>query len=443
MRSSPLIALSVLLVACGGSPDPADKGGEKPGSQRPSTEAGSGGAEPPTTVAKPAGPPLPPEAPELGEHYLVILASKLDPAEVEPALSAARALGEPGARARTLLSSRYKNLMPCYHVAIADAFADKKAAFALSKTLTASGVENYVKNAGAYVGPSPAIDAFCAGFVAEDAGMPSVRIVTVAGGRAWVPASGTLPDGLPPAQRLGEDYDAWLQPVAGDPGGAEEPARWTVLDVKTGKTTSCGRKGYGALTLGTPHFGVMQAEEKPSEPACGDPALHAELDCALEPGLYVATPEGGKAPSALEPAGSGGPELEAAARAELEKVAGFRDFKASDPEGTVTRTVRVTRWKGTAGAFHVVEGLAEDGAGVCGGDEVAFRALYAAEGEGLGRRLGPFVEEHFSTLQGVLDLEGDGAPELFTTAFPDERTAWRSDGAELSRSSIAFCDCAC
>lgn len=434
------LALPVLalLFACGGSQPEGAKAPKEAGAAGAATPA----AEPPLSVAKAAGPTLPPGDPSLADQYLVILASKLDPAEVEPALAAVRALGEPGAKARTLLSSRHKNLMPCYTVAIADAFADKKAAFALSKKLTAAGVDNYVKNAGAYVGPSAAIDAFCAGFTAEETAEASARILVVAGGRTWLPARGDVPEGLPAPAVMNDRYDAWIQPAAADAGEADEPARWSVLDVRTGTVKACGRKGYAALTLGTPHFGMLQTEDKPTEPSCGEPALYAELDCALEEGLYIATPESAKAPSALSPKGEV-PALVAEATAALDKVEGWKSWAPSYPEAQVTRAVRVLRYEGPAGAFHLVEGSQGDDAGVCGGDEVAFRALYAAEGEGLGRRLGPFLEEHFSRLEAVLDIEGDGAPELYTVSFPDDQHAWRLDGAELTSSAIAFCDCAC
>lgn len=438
MKLGLLLSSLLVLGACGSSEKPS----AKPGNGGKGTDEKSVAPEPPLTLTRVEGPTLPPDDPTLSEQYLVILASKLDPAEVEPALAAARAQGELGAKARTLLSSRFKNLMPCYHVGIADAFADKKAAFALSKKLTAAGVDNYVKNAGAYVGASPAIDAFCAGFTSEDVANSVARVLVVAGGKSWLPAEGALPEGLPAATVMDERFGAWIQPAAADAGDAEEPARWNVLDLKTGKVQACGRKGYAVLTLGTPHFGVLQGEEKPTEPACGEPALYAELDCALAEGMYVATPDGAKAPSALTAKGEVA-ALAELARAEVERLPGWRDYVPSSPEAAITRTIRVLKYEGSAGAFHVVEGNIEDGEGVCGGDEVAFRALYAADGEGLGRRLGPYLEEHFSRLEAVIDLEGDGAPELYTVSFPDDQHAWRADGSALTSSTIAFCDCAC
>lgn len=437
MKTWTPLSLVLALTACGSSEAPSNTAGKEAGA-RSATEAEKQ-VEPPLTVQKAAAPALLPDDPTLGGKYLVILASKLDPAETEPALALAKAQGS---AARTLLSSRFKNLMPCYTVAFAEAFADKKAAFALSKKLMAAGVDNYVKNAGDYVGPSPAIDAFCGGMSGQEGAEATARVVVKAGGKSWLPVDGSVPDGLPEPMLLDDDYSSWLQPLAADAGPADEPPKWSVLDVQSGVVKSCSRVRYAALTLGTPHFGTLQGDEKPTAPSCGSPAIYAELDCDLSGPYLVAVPEGGKAPVALSSKGEQA-ALEAEATKALSAVEGWRDYSPTDTEAEVRRTVKVLRYEGPGGAYHVVTGEIEDGAGVCGGDEVAFRALYAAEGEGLGRRLSPFVEEHFSRLEGVLDLESDGAPELYTVAFPNQYGVWRIDGTQLTGTEIAFCDCAC
>lgn len=429
--------LAGLLVACGGATTFSERPG---GAGKPAT---SGAGEPPLVVAASAAPALPPDDPTLGGQYLVILASKIDPAEVQPALDAVRSLGAPGAKARTLLSSRFKSLMPCYTVAIADAFADKKQALTLSKQLSAAKVDNYVKNAGDYVGPSAAVDAFCAGFASGQSASPNAAIVASAGGRGWIAMGGATPSPLGDPVRLDDSYGAWSQSVPRDSYDESGPSSWLLVDPRTGATQSCKRKSVAALTLGTPHFGALQGDEKPTAPVCGEPALYSELDCAVSEGLHVAVPEGGRAPVVYKRGEGSLSALEAAAKADLERVPGWHDFKPIDPSDEVRRAVTVTRFEGPAGVILVVEGSIEDGEGVCGGDEVAWRAVYAAQGDGLGRRLGPYIEEHFSRLEALIDVEADGAPELLTTAFPDETTLWRVDGSELSRSSIAYCDCAC
>lgn len=411
----------VLGVACGGGD----------GSVAP---AASSAPAPARREAAPA-----PEA-TLGEQFLVIVASSRQASEAEAALGRVRAQGEAGPRAGTLASSRFKNLMPCYTVAIADALPDRAAALELSKRLKAAGIDNYVKNAGAWVGPSAAIDAYCAGSEVAATGGPTARRLALAGGRAWVPTEGTIPAGLPKHQRLGDGYDAWLQPLAGAPsagGGA-----WLAFDVERGASRSCAVKGQGVLTLGTPHFGLLQEEPKPSAPACGEPQLMAELDCALAEGTWLALPAG-SSPRALARTAAEVPELKKAALAELERWPAWRGLASAGAETPLQKKVTVSRWKGSRGEVHLVEGVLFDELGPCGGEDTAFRAVFAVDGAGLGRRLGPFIEEPFSTLVSLVDVEDDGAPELVTRAFPDTVSLTGADGTLRLRDAIAYCDCAC
>lgn len=426
------VGLLALLVACGAPEAP------KTPKNTPATAP-----EPPLVAQKAAGPELPPEDPSLGDQYLVILASKTDPAEVTPALEAARAKPELGGRARTLLSSRFKNLMPCYTVAIADASPDKAAAFKLSKALTAAGIDNYVKNAGRYVGPSPAIDAFCQGFVSGRTATSSARLVQVVSGKGWVPLGAQVPGELPDPERMDDTYGAWKQPIAAGALTDAGPDAWRLVAMDTGVSQVCRREAVAALTLGTPHFGVLQGEEKPVEPTCGEPAVYAGLDCALEIGPWLAVPESAPAPLPYKRVQGENNSLLESARAALDRLDAWKTYTAVDPNVPIERTVSVSRFEGPGGAFHVVEGAITEGEGPCGGDEVAFRALYAAEGEGLGRRLGPFQEAHFSTLLGLVDVEGDGAPEVLWTEFPDVSRLGRADGTVVTEHTVAFCDCAC
>lgn len=430
--------LLILLAACsGGGAAPADKADAKPAHERklaPDPKPMPGDPKP--AEAKPAV-NLPPDEPGLGDQYLVILASKLDPAEVTPAVDAVKARAEIASNPRVILSSRFKNLMPCYTVGIADAFADKKTAFALSKQLTAAGIDNYVKNAGAYVGPSPALDAFCAGMSASQTSSASVRPLRTVAGRWWMPTGEDLPNNvrLKAPEAMDDTYAAWIQGL-----GNPDSAAWSALNVATGELKGCKVDQDAILTLGTPHFGLLQGETRPTEPGCGEGAMYEQLDCPSAEGDWLAVAPGTK-PVVYK--GSDAPELVAAATTELDGQPAWRAAAVLEGEAPPVKTVKVTRYEGPAGAFFLVEGNAEAGNSVCGGDEVQLRALYTAEGQGLGRRLGGFQEAHFSRLLGVVDVEGDGAPELYVSAFPEVFTLSRTTGEEVFHHEIAYCDCAC
>ena len=380
---------------------------------------------------------LPPDEPTLGDQYLVILASKLDPEEVKPAIEAVKARAEISSSPRVLLSSRFKNLMPCYTVGIADAFADKKAAFALSKKLTAAGVDNYVKNAGPYVGPSPTLDAFCASASAEPAESEIARPLRVVNGGLWMPTGEELPKNMRLAapKAMDDTYSAWIQAI-GDPS----PSAWRAVNVETGQRQDCNTRQDAILTLGTPHFGTLQGDEKPTEPSCGMAERYAELDCAGEGEGWLAVPAQAN-PVAYK--ASPAPALVAAATADLKALPEWSSAAVLDGEEPPVKTVTVTRYDGAGGTFFLVEGKAEAGSGVCGGDDVQLRALYAAQGEGLGRRLGPFHEARFSSVLGVVDVEGDGAPELYLAAFPGQLHLVRANGDPVFEQEIAYCDCPC
>ena len=449
MRLCPLI----LLAACStgpSTPEAAPKG-EKSAENAPSPDAGAGADKDADGRKRAPGKKilernggtlrpraaLPADAPELGEQYLVILASKLDPEEAKPAIEAVKAHAEIAAKPKLLLSSRYKALMPCYTVAIADAFADKKAAFALSKQLTAAGVDNYVKNAGAYVGVSPTLDSFCEGASASQTASDSARALRTVAGKLWMPTGEEIPPNLRLAapKRMDDTYGAWIQAL-----GNPSPSPWRALNVSSGEGHDCKTDQEGILTLGTPHFGLLQGEDKPTEPSCGTAERYAELDCAATDGAWIAVPTSAK-PAVYKP--SPAPALEAAATSELSGQAAWSAAAVLEGEAAPTRKVTVTRYVGPGGTFFLVEGQAEAGEGVCGGDEVTLRALYASDGQGLGRRLGPFQEAHFSTLLGVVDVEGDGAPELYWSAFPDSLTLARANGDIVFEHEVAYCDCPC
>ena len=122
----------LLSLACSGGPAPE---------KTTNTAENQPEAPKPTVPPAPPAPPAPDPAAALSDHWLVILASKKDAAEATPALDALAAHPDVSAHPGTLSSSRFKNLMPCYTVAYAEATTDKKVALDLSKKLKELGVD--------------------------------------------------------------------------------------------------------------------------------------------------------------------------------------------------------------------------------------------------------------------------------------------------------------
>lgn len=209
----PVLLLAASSLACGGAPAPA------PSSAPPGPDAPPAGALPALVTA-------PAEA-ALADRFLVVLGSKRDAEEAIPALAALASHPEVAATPARLASSRFKNLMPCYTVTIAGALDDKAEALAVSAALKGIGVDNYVKNAGAYVPRSAAIDAYCEASPAAPAG--AARILALVDGRPWLPLP--APDavvanatrGAPHPKALGADFDAWYTPVT-PPRSATSPS---------------------------------------------------------------------------------------------------------------------------------------------------------------------------------------------------------------------------
>jgi len=434
----PVLILALSSLACGGAPTPA------PSSTPP--------AQAPPGAVTPAA-PLPglvsaPGEAAFADRYLVVLGSKRDAGEAIPGLAALASHPEVVATPARLASSRFKNLMPCYTVTIAGGLEDKAAALALSATLKGIGVDNYVKNAGAYVPRSAAIDAYCEASPVAPSG--AARIVTLVDGRPWLPlgAPGAVVEnatrGAGHPQPLGSGFDAWYTAVATTQvGDVSVGGSYRLTDVASGASSVCAVSEIAALTLGTPHFGVLQLG-KLTAPSCGEPDLYAGLTCEGMPqsgGPWLAVPAGATAPVAYRSAPVS-PALEAAGNAAIAGDAGWAAGPESGEEA-VTRTVTVTRWTGGAGDFALVEGTVSWGNGVCGGDEKAWRAIFPVSGDGLGAALGPWTIDSFSELTGVVDVDGDGRPEWTLAKFPSTTAIQGADGQPRGAFEIAYCDCPC
>ena len=432
----PSIALLLGLVACaGGEPTATDK------TPRPETPPPTPSAPRPTKADFSALAAA--TTPALADQWLVIVASNKDPAAPVPALDGLRAHPDLGATPTTLLSSRFKNLMPCYAVTVAGASADKSAALALSKSLTDAGIDNYVKNAGAWVGPSVTIDAWCAAGEAPIA-QGDARLLVKGASLLWLPVE--APEAVilnarasaAPPEAMSPQYDGWRQPFKTERvGNVAREQRWHVASVGDGTTWDCTVEAFAVLTLGTPHFGVLQ-DGPPKRPACGEPALYAALACPKDvgDGPWVATadttPVGAWAKSGEDPA------LVEAAKAAVSAATPWEE----PPEGNAEaeRTLTVTRWVGAKGEARVVEAKRTVGDGICGGEESTWVGLFS--GSDLSKPVGGWREVSVEEGAWVVDIGDDGTPELLTSSFPSQSTLSGSTG-DLATQDIAFCDCPC
>jgi hypothetical protein len=357
----------------------------------------------------------------------VILGSKRDPAEVIPGLAILAAHPELGLRPQTLLSSRYKNLMPCYTVTIAGAYPELKVARESVKAMAALGVESYVKNSGAFVGPSAAIDSFCARKPQE--GTLAFGLATA--GSTWLPVE--LPDSTvdslaasaPAPKMISNDRGSWEQPLPiRNAGLLAVDAALPMVDLESGRGIQCTVQGFSFLTAGTPHFGMLEMEAAPTGPSCGSPQLMAKLDCPASSGQLLQVEE--RRVEVL-------PLTESAPAPWVEGVLKANpDWEPLQPGWTRESKLH------SAGKYRVLEAKVGDGNGVCGGTEYSLIGVYTAEGVVL-----PLRRYDFTELNGLIDLERDGKPELLLSVFPSTTQIVDGGGAVLAAQELAYCDCPC
>lgn len=475
MRVAPILLLLLgFAVACAGTDAPSAPSPSAPSPSAPSPSAPSPSAPSPAapSPAAPSGsvpsatPPSSPSAASappkvrlellgsaadaaVADRWLVILASERDPATRVEGAEALRRRTDVATNVRQLNSGRFKNLMPCYAITIADALPDKAAALALSKQLQRFGIDNYVKNAGAWTGPSGAIDAYCDGAV-SGVGVGGAVVLASAGERLWAPLD--APEavvtnalrGVPAPRALGTGFEAWHQPVSLDAVGAVRKGdSYRAVDATSGALRVCTVTEIAALTLGAPHFGALQGGA-PKRPACGEAKLYAALACdgPVRGGHWLGAP----AETALlgyTPAGAGSPAQVEAGKAALTRDTDWTTHPADFPGVPATREVTVGLWEGPEGTVALVQGTRTVGDGVCGGDEQSWAGLFRVAGGTLGAPLGVFLPTAFGNVVGVVDARGDGLPELVTYTFPSTMAVTSVDGTAVSVSTTDYCDCPC
>lgn len=379
----------------------------------------------------------------LGDRWFVVLSSKTELGHVPPGLATLAAQPALAGHPQRLLSTWFKNLMPCYEIVVADTFPatrqGRSQALAYSAKLTAAGVDNYVKAAGPWVGDRPEVEGYCASLRAPPRAPEGFWFVDDVG--VPLELGPGVDEALPrPTLRAeGSSYDVWRADLAVQTVGS-----WHVDLAVTGVTArgvqSCRVTGFARGVVGTPHFGMLQGEQPPESPACGAEEVYATLDCAA---LLVLPAEA--AVTAFEGAQEAPPWLpvfQEGVREPLDVDRAAAKAQAEQDGTKVSETWTTTRFRGGAAEAWLVEVRIESGEGAwsCGREDHATRLAWWVSPAGeLWSGPEDVRGEHPLT---AADLDGDGRPELILV---DELTGgqrvWSGTvGAARERS---YCDCPC
>jgi hypothetical protein len=455
-----------LLIACGAEPEPMSEvqiervleDWSEDGQAR-----GSAAARPAEDSLALPLPPMTPSPEDLSDRFLVILASSDTPGHIPPALERLADhpdLLEAVVRAR---SSWFQGLMPCYEITLAGAFEYRRQATALARRLDEHGVDNYVKQAGRYVGRQEVVEAWCrSDRQAAEQACGDARFVEVHDETAWMwlPQAPVvlerLLEGAPDPAPLG-GLEAWSSPLSAETiEGYERGQGWKIYAPGRGeKIGRCKIQSFAAITRGQPHFGYLEQQPPPTAPGCGSPEIFARLSCKEPPGepllalpaehsepvLYtplaplrdIELEDDAKMIVARSPAF--GPAFEQA-RAEanersmpLQQLVTLRGFVAPDRKVLL---VQITLQTG-------------DGEVWCGSDDVREElvAVYEwGQDNEIGRELVPFHGLGLAEVLGLIDLDADGVPELFRRHWPHELQL--VSGQQQSCSAPQdYCDCPC
>lgn len=447
-----LTLLAASLLACGGS-TPAPQTPEAPTApatpDAPAPEA-TPDAPPPATSMAPPAPRV--DGPEYSDAWLVILASNSEPGPLPPAIDQLRSEDNTiaGAQPGTLDSSRFKGLMPCYEVVFAYAGPDKAHALELSKDLKAAKIDNYVKNAGKYVGARPAVEAFCARQrEGQTTSCPAnVLLAHRERDRVFVDlgltgdvAERALASRSGPEAVVGPNGHNVAAPLGAQTlGGLSIGDSLHVAAASGGEMTACAVEEFVALTRGTPHWGWYDGPK--DGPMCGNPEVFARLDCDL-PDAALAS----RAP--LAPRAVREVEAEPITDALIPLLQTSAAWKTAMGEAraraegeTLEQERTFERWRLGDRELLVVDAWIKTGEGFdeCGGGDVNLHVRGVVEN---GAIVVPFRDATYESWLGLLDLGGDGSLEVISYSFPSVTTIHRADGEPLCGAEIAYCDCPC
>ncbi len=412
--------------------------------------------------------PLPPVAstPEMfSDRFMVILMSSREPRAMPPSLVTLASHPNLNADVARVSSSWFQGLMPCFEITIAGAFEYRRQATALARELDNIGVDNYVKQAGRFVGTQEVVEAWCRGDRApRNQGCGDTRFVEVHDGRPWLWLAAdqvTLErslDGSEPLQPLG-GLEAWSVSVqAENIESHHDGESWKLYDPTVGKPLGrCRTDGFSAIVRGKPHFGYLAQQPVPTEPGCGEPELFAALSCkdALPERPLLALPSDHPEPVLYTPlAALRDIDLEDDAKALANRSpafsAAFRRAHGLAAERATPLQQLVTLQGFVAPERKLLLVLLRlqtgDGVTWCGQDDVRvdLSAIYEWTQEGgFGEAIVPFREHETTEHLGLIDIDADGVPEIVQRTWPDEVELWKSDAHDACAIAKDYCDCPC
>lgn len=363
----------------------------------------------------------------MADRWLVVVARSNTAGADSPSLGVLAAHPELEVQPTRVSSSAFRSLAPCEELVVAGAYVGRDEAAFQQRKLAAVDVTSDLVFTGAYVGRRPQLEAWCGarqGAVSADCG--DTRFVDQRAGKRWLAlgldAATTrgLVEGAPAPAAAADG--SWVAPLTASAAGAV-----TVGDVwegwsSTEATGACKVVGLAAVTRSIP-----------SGAPCGGPEVLAEVECregasfAVRPGARPPTPwlrTGEPKPAPLAAAMVAVTQSDAfrAARDAVQRVAEARRAKVDEAfDIDVVRSstgagmlVAATLSTGSSGEGCTAEGEVHTVVGVVGaGGEV----LTAFQDIGKG------------AVEAVVDLDGDGRPELLDQAWPGVR-AWHGvDGA--------------
>jgi hypothetical protein len=411
--------------------------------------------------------PLPPMAPEpelLSDKFLVILASSDQPRHMPESLIILADHPQLMAQVQRSSSSWFQGLMPCFEITTIGAFEYRRQATALARQLDALGVDNYVKQAGRYVGSQQVVQAWCESeHSTVTAGCGDVHFAEVYDGKAWM----LLPqdpvvieralEGSPAPQPLG-GLRAWSSPLGAetiDPYSRGQS--WKLYAPGAAKALGkCKIESFAAITRGQPHWGYLEQQPEPTEPGCGSPELFARLSCKepVDEPLLALPADHADPVLYTELAPLRNIELEDDVKAMVARTPAFGPAFAQAREDAEERmmplqqlvTLRGFVAPGRKVLLVLITLQTGDGVVWCGADDVRVELAGVYEwtqDDGLGAELVPFHSIELAEVLGLIDIDADGVPELLQRRWPHELELFRVGQEQACSAPQDYCDCPC